>query len=137
MSEDINAKDFQELRREVAEMKTAFIGINGSNGIRGDVSELKKDVKELTKTMEGVVSSIQTFKDELNRNHKIFAYKKDVSDLEHQIILKLNEMDRKRDLVKKEDEYRKVDLSRAKLALTISIIGLTASTFLSILKFFI
>lgn len=136
MDNEVNMKDFQELRKEVAEMRTAFLGIDGQNGIRGDVTELKKDVKELTKTVDGIVSSIQTFKNELNRNHKIFAYKKDVSDLEHQIILKLNEMDRKRDLAKEEDKEKSINLSRAKLALIISIIGLSANVILSIIKLF-
>ena len=42
-------KDLDDLSGDVRDLRTLMVGIDGENGLRGDVRELKDDVKEITK----------------------------------------------------------------------------------------
>jgi hypothetical protein len=159
MSDDFNIKvsreEFQDLREEVTEMRTAFIGINGQGGFRGDFAELKSDVKELSKSVNNIVSSLNAFKDDQLNNHKLFATKAEVMDSEHMVLTKLNEFDRKRDDARASDRkeaeekkrldkieayekddftLKKRDITIAKIALIVSAIGLAGSGILKLIE---
>lgn len=137
MADEIDNKDIQDLKKQVAEMRIGFIGIDGHSGLKGDVNELKKDVKSLTRTVDDIAVNLSNIKDEQNRNHELFAYKSEVNRTEDRIMLKLNDMDRKREEARKGDEDRKSSSSRGRVALVISTIGLLASVLFSSLNFFL
>lgn len=153
----ISRKEFQALIKEVAEMRTAFIGIDGQSGFRGDLVELKSDVKDLNRNMNDIIASLNAFKDAQLNNHKLFATKAEVTNVEHATILRLNEFDRKRDEIRKNDiiiaeekarqikemaikddeiGLKKKDFVIAKIALVLSVLGMLISSFFTILKFF-
>lgn len=147
----VSRKEFQELREEVTEVRTAVLGIGGQDGFRGDLAELKSDVKDLTKNVNDIISSLNVFKDTQLNNHKLFATKAEVSNLEHAIILKLNDFDRKRDEARKADklqlEQREIknaelglkrsDITIAKIAIVSSIVGMVISSIFTLIKYLI
>lgn len=154
----VSRREFQELREEVTEMRTAVLGIGGQDGFRGDLAELKSDVKELTRNVNDIISSLNVFKDTQLNNHKLFATKAEVSNLEHAVILKLNDFDRKRDEARKADKMeaeekdrlnrndklkalefglKKNDIAMAKLAIGLSILGMLVTSAFTIIKFFV
>jgi len=153
----VSREEFQELREEVTEMRTAVLGIDGKNGLMGSMQEIKGDVKDLTRTVNDIVSSLNTFKDSQLNNHKLFATKAEVNNLEHTIIMKLNEFDRKRDEARKADKaqeeerrhqeelmkykqqefgLKKKDILIAKIAIGVSIIGVSLTAIISLINFF-
>ncbi len=154
----ISRNEFQKLRDEFKEVKTAFIGIDGKSGFSGDLQELKSDVKSLSKTVQDLTTSLNIFKDVQLNNHKLFASKEEVNNLEHTILMKLNEFDRKRDEARRIDKEErekkdkeeklfelkktginlsKSDLVIAKISLVIAVLGITIAAVFSSISFIV
>lgn len=146
----VTKDEFNDLKTTVNELKIALIGIDGKNGLRGTLQSLDNRVHEMEKTVGKISNFMNTFKSKDLMYHETFSTKIELLNLKQSIIDEITKMYKKQDEIRdlekerrdnREVDQKSLDLKRkdlffVKVAIGLSILGVTISTVLSLINFF-
>lgn len=128
------AKDIANLSREIQALKITLIGIDGKDGLRGQMKTLSEDINEIKKVLNKNFTALSTLQNQEGNFFRLFASKEDLKESESKLYDKINLLSEKVETgvekrQKERDEQEKYlrGLKNSRVMMIISIIALCIS----------